>query len=133
MRNAITVAFRSCPKSQLREFLNERIGPRPKLTATEVSKRGGIAYSYISELKDGKKDPANLTVDAITRLAKGLNEPAVVVFLAAIGKLKGGFRDEYLQQMLEDFSQLDNKSKADFDFMIQQLRRMLDERLNRNA
>jgi hypothetical protein len=121
------------PKSQLRDFLNERIGPRPKLTAMEVSKRGGISYSYISELKDGKKDPASLTVDAVRRLAKGLNEPPVIVFLAAMGKLKSGLKDEYLHQLLEDFSQLDNKSKGEFDFMIEQFRRMIDQRLNRNT
>jgi hypothetical protein len=121
------------PKSQLREFLNARVGPKPKMTAMEVSERGGIAYSYISELKNGHKDADSLTVDAIVRLAKGLNESPTVVFLAAIGKLDAGLRDEDIQQTLEEFSRLDKKSRNELEFMHEQFRKMIRDRLTRNS
>ena len=121
------------PKSQLRDFLNARIGPKPKMTAMEVSERGGIAYSYISELKNGHKHADSMTVDAVVRLAKGLEVSPAVVFLAAIGKLDSGLRDEDLQQTLEEFSRLDKKSRNELDFMHEQLRKMIRERLTRNA
>lgn len=121
------------PKSQLREFLNERIGARPKFTATEVAQKGGIAESYISHLKSGTKDPMNMTVDAILRLAKGMKESPVALFQAAIGKHKTGLSDASLQQILEDFSQLDSKSRGEMEFVIDQLRRMVAERLDRDT
>jgi transcriptional regulator with XRE-family HTH domain len=127
------VSIPEMPKSQLRDFLNARIGTKPKMTAMEVSERGGIAYSYISELKNGNKQPGSLTVDAILRLAKGLNESPVTVFLAAIGRLEGGLRDQDLQQTLEEFSRLDKKSRNELEFMHEQLRKMIRERLTRNA
>lgn len=120
-------------KSQLRDFLNARIGQKPKMTATEVSERGGIAYSYVSELKSGNKKPESLTVDALLRLAKGMKESPVSVFLAAIGKLENGLRDEDVQQTLEEFTQLDKKSRAELEFMHEQFRKMIRERLDRNA
>jgi transcriptional regulator with XRE-family HTH domain len=121
------------PKSQLRDFLNARIGSKPKMTAMEVSERGGIAYSYISELKSGAKKPDSLTVDAIIRLAKGLNESPAIVFLAAIGKLETGLRDEDLQQTMEEFSRLDKKSRNELEFMHEQFRKMIRERSTRHA
>lgn len=120
------------PKSQLRDFLNARIGPKPKMTAMEVSERGGIAYSYISELKNGHKPADSLTVDAILRLAKGLRESPLIIFKAATGNLESGLRDEDLQQTLEEFSELDKKSRNELEFIHEQFRKMIRERSTRN-
>lgn len=120
------------PKSQLQEFLSARIGARPKLTAAEVAQRGGIAESYISHLKSGTKDASSLTVDAIMRLAKGMGESPLTIFKAATGKYKSGLKDESLQQILEDFSELDSKARGEMEFVIDQLRRMIRERSDRN-
>lgn len=120
-------------KSQLRDFLNVRIGTKPKMTAMEVSERGGIAYSYISELKNGHKAGDSLTVDAILRLAKGLRESPLVIFKAATGTLESGLRDEDIQQTLDEFSRLNTKSRNELEFMHEQFRKMIRERLDRDT
>lgn len=120
-------------KTQLRDFLNARIGGKGKLTATEVSDKGGIAFSYISELKNGDKDPLGMSIDALVRLARGMDESPVTLFKAAINKLEFGIRDEDLQQVLEDFAQLDNRARLEIEFVFEQLRRLIRERLDRNT
>jgi len=133
------------PKSQLRDLLNELIGPKPKLTAREVSQKGGIAEGYVSELKSGAKDPLNLTLDAVLRIAKGLGKSEVTIFLAAIGQLKTGRKEEGIEQILNDTPHLDAKTrtdimlaiegirKADMEFMVAQLREAAEHRLDRDT
>lgn len=131
-------------KSQLRDLLNDEIGAKPKLTAREVSQKGGIAEGYLSELKSGAKDPLNMTLDAVLRLAKGLHTSEITIFLAAIGKLRVRRKGQEIEQVVDDL-QLDPTAKtdllmainrirkADMEFMLEQLRAATEQRLDSDA
>lgn len=109
-------------KSQLRDLLNELIGAKPKLTAREVAQKGAIAEGYLSELRSGAKDPLNMTLDAVLRLAKGLQKPDITIFLAAVGRLNTRRRGQGIEQIVNDL-QLDQKAKAELLLAIDQIRR----------
>jgi hypothetical protein len=130
--------------SQLRDLLNDEIGPKPKMTAREVSLKGGIAEGYLSELKSGAKDPLNMTLDAVLRLAKGLHQSEITIFLAAIGKLKIRRKAQGVEKIV-DALQLDPAAKtelllaineirrADLEYTLEQVRAASEERLDSDA
>lgn len=149
-KNNIAIAKDSCgtiplmrksdgAPTQLPEFLEDRIGNKPpKMTATEVSERGDIRDSYISQLKGwpkrkGSKNPWKMSADAIVRLAKGCKEPPEVLFLAVIGKLSPGLKDAHLVRVLERFAQLKQRDKDELLFMLKKLDEMIEERLSRRS
>lgn len=117
------------PKSQLAEFMQARIGGKGKLTASEVAEVARVSGSYISDLKNGKRDPWSCSAEIICRLAKGMKVSEVSLFQAIIGKAKPGVTDEYAAYVLEKFSKLKNHDRNDLEFWLRKLDELIDERL----
>ena len=119
-------------KSQLSEFMEARIGPeRGKLRGADVARIAGVTDGYISELRRGKKDAWGCSADMVCRLAAGMGESEVSVFLAIIGKMKPGITDEYAAHVMEKFSKLRSQDRDKVEFMLKKLSEMIDDLLAR--
>lgn len=113
-------------------YLNSRIGAKPKLTATDVAERGGVSMNYISELKNGKTDPAAIGAAIIKGLADGLDESPCTILRIANDETYEDLRDEDLEHVLKLFSRLDQDGKNAHRSMVDHLKRTVREYLRRS-
>ena len=89
---------------------------------------GRISGNYANELRNGKKDPASLSVRKIIGLAKALGESPTVIFDAAMGKPQTQLRDESLEQLLNDFSELSTRDRQEVRYIVDHLHAQIQER-----
>lgn len=122
------------PKVSLSELIARRVDSSvPKasrLTYDEISTRSGgsISPSHINDLKLGRRDPKKLTVEKICALAKGLGEPAVVVFEACAGETYPGLKDATMAQLLSDYVDLGTKGRTpDLEFAVRLLKEKVEQ------
>jgi transcriptional regulator with XRE-family HTH domain len=109
----------------------ERVMRQKGLTPKDVARRCGLTDSYIGRISKGQGE--NLTIDTITRLAKGLGVDAHEVFTAASGvPIKNSGIDplmllDLIQKAISDPKTIElmrewlelpiNKQKSLFDFI----------------
>lgn len=105
-------------------------GVANRMTYDEVAKRSGnrISGNYVNELRNGKKTPSKLSVSKIVGLAKAFGESAVVVFRAAMGEPQTQIRDESLEQLLNDFSELSARDRQELRYIVDHLHAQIQER-----
>lgn len=115
--------------TRLVKFLNERIGSKPRKTATEVSDDGGVSQGYISELRSGKKDPKGIGASVILGLATGMGEsPTHLLYLANDIEIEDTDVRQ-LEDILRDFKRVDPARRERWEYMIKELRRVIKEEL----
>lgn len=126
------------PKTHpLAELIGSRVdeGVPDRMTYEDIGKRSGgrISGNYANELRNGKKDPKKLSVTKIIGLAKAFGESAVVIFEAAMGKPQTQMRDESLEQLLSDFSQLSARDREELRYIVNHLHAQVRERKEKSG
>lgn len=132
---SVDVTMPSMPKSRLPELIEK--ARKSGLTFRDIRQRSGdqIPLSSLNAWHKGRPPNPNLTSETILALAKGLGEPATVVFEAIIGKTSTGLADETLAQILEDFLGLPARVKNSerLQFLIEMLRAEVQKHLHRDT
>lgn len=121
------------PKNHpLADLIARRVDPGVpnRMTYEEIGKLSGgrISGNYANELRNGKKNPASLSVRKIIGLAKAFGESPVVIFRAAMGEPQTQLRDESLEQLLNDFSDLPAKDRQELRYIVNHLHEKVQER-----
>lgn len=99
------------------------------MTATEVSQEGGLSQSYLSELKNGKKNPKTMEAETIVCLARGMGESPVTILYLANEIPTTRLDDHVLEQVLRDYAKLDDQARERNEYLIKQLRRVVKDEL----
>lgn len=137
LANVSDIKMRSMPKSNpLAELIGSRVdeGAPDRMTYDDIARRSGgkISGNYANELRNGKKDPAKLSVSKIIGLAKAFGESPVVIFEAAMGRPQTQMRDESLAQLLSDFSRLPSRDREELRYIVNHLHAQIQERAGKS-
>jgi hypothetical protein len=105
------------------------------MTYDEIATRSGgkISGNYVNELRNGIKEPSKLSVAKIIGLAKAFGESPIVVFEAAMGKQQNHIRDESLEQLLIDFSELPARDRQELRYIVNHLHAQIQERKTKSG
>lgn len=120
----------------LAELIASRVdeGAPNRMTYEEIAKRSGgkISGNYVNELRNGIKDPSRMSVGKILGLAKAFGESAKVIFDAATGNPQTQMRDESLEQLLNDFSDLPARDRQELRYIVEHLHAQIQERKDKS-
>lgn len=121
------------PKNHpLADLIARRVDPGVpnRMTYEDIAKKSGgkISASYVNELRSGIKDPAKMSVGKIIGLARAFGDSPVVIFRAAMGEPQTQLRDESLEQLLNDFSDLPSRDRQELRYIVNHLHAQIQER-----
>lgn len=101
------------------------------LSFRDIHKNSGRKVSLGQLNSWHKGTSANMTVETVVALAKGLGESPTVVFEAVVGRSPNVLRDDSLKQILEDFTTLSARDHDELEVLIDCLKHQVQKRLRR--